>query len=117
LRSAVLIVALATVFALVPASATGFDECVVAPASGIICQKIEANPGSPAPQLKAHYLWIGPGNCVSGTTPTPGNCAGTPNGQGVFGILYEESNGVGGLQRNGQVINGVFKAADKIVLV
>lgn len=67
-----------------------------------------------------YFLWLGWTKC----TPTTPDCAGKPNDSHVLptspvvGTLYQDTNGLGGLQRYPVVISQTLKyPADKLVLV
>lgn len=95
------------------------DDCRTNATAAIVCQKIEPpQPGAPAPTVKTHYLWIGPGACTSASLS---QCAGTPGGSGstagVFGVLYEESNTAPGLQRFDINTGTKIYRPDRMVLI
>lgn len=81
------------------------------------------------PYWGKYYLWIGPGPCTSapggsacrGIPASPGSGVPLPAGAGAvgagaFGILWQETNGVSGLQREAFFL-GSLKPADHMVLV
>ena len=102
------------------------------PGSGSFCQEINASrpnspPGVPSlpptPNWGKYYLWLGAGHCTTGNL---NDCRGVPAsppvgvelpqggtlGFGQFGMLYEESNGLPGLQRF-----FTSRAGDRMVLI
>lgn len=98
------------------------DDCAN-PGSGSFCRQIDATrpnspPGvptaPPTPYWGKYYLWLGAGRCASmdlndcrghpATGPVGVDLpdqvgGGTAPGVGLLGILYEETNGMNGLQR------------------
>lgn len=95
-------------------------------------QVLAAKPASQVPNTPywgTYYLWVGPAACASaplgpacrGLPASPGSgvphpTGGTPVGLGTFGILWQESNGLEGLQREARSFGGL-KPADHMVLV
>jgi len=95
---------------------------VANPQAGILCAAVEDPAlGPPVPAQKPRYVWIGPGKCVQGATLDIPDCRGTPaaggSTQGLFGVVYEESNTIGGLQRAPITIGERTYAADKMLLI
>lgn len=137
MRKVAVLVALACALALLP-PARAANECTVDVAEGVVCLEIPVeNPGTPpgtpgvppaaGTYFGTYYLWIGAGDCSQspisnacrGVPVAPGSGVPTPAGAvgaGVFGILYEESNGVDGLQRS-KFFFGGLRPADHTVLV
>lgn len=119
MRILAVLVALAGI-ALVPPAAAG-NECVTNAAALVFCQQIDVNNPDPrVPRNDAfdtYFLWVGPGKCMT----VSGDCFGTPAGPGstagLFGVLYQDTNPLLGLQRSGINVGERFIAADKMVLV
>lgn len=134
MRIVAISIALLGVFALIPPSASAADECV-APSPPTIAQSfcvaltVNKPAGAPeTPYWDKYYVWFGPGPC--GDAPTGPVCRGTPTapgsgvplptsgsvGPGLFGVLWQETNTVDGLQRQSIYFSGQ-KPADVMVLV
>lgn len=119
MRTVAAMVAILGIVALFPQVSA--DDCNLSTSPAHACQKIDVPaPGSPVPPAAVfgtYYVWIGPGHC---TNPIGGDCRGVPAGAGstlgVFGVLYQESNGLGGLQRTATFTAG-HRPADRMVLV
>lgn len=113
-------------------TALSYDECA-APGSLSACQTIGAQrpaspPGVPtlpaSPYWGTYYLWLGAGRCVAmdlndcrGFPSAPESGVPLPDGSrtvglGTFGMLYQESNGMAGLQRY-----VTLRPGDRMVLV
>ena len=130
MRTVAVLLALLSVLPLFPMSLAA-DDCAN-PGAASFCQRIDApRPSTPngvptppdTPYWGSYYLWLGVGHCV---TPLSSDCrgqpayqpgvepptGGSPVGPGVFGVLYEESNGLAGLQRS-----FTSRVADRMVLV
>lgn len=116
------------------------DECQLDVQHGTICvstgdllNRQSTPPGVPNPNepyYGKYYLWIGPGHCLpnplvldcrgslapgSGTA-LPYEAGGGSLPIGLFGVLYQESNGVPGLQRT-PVVSGGLRPPDHMVLI
>lgn len=100
------------------------------------CHDLEVvSPAPQAPVSKRYFLWLGVVKCPQ---PTTQDCQGRPNGDhktptpvvtgapgnvdypysAVMGILYEDTNRLGGLQRLGAWLpDGTFVPPDRMVLV
>lgn len=135
MRTVAIIVALASVLVAFPV--TQADDCAPPqPNTGAVhfCISQEVNrPSSLPTQVNGlpywgkYYIWIGPGHCLSplsnectGQQPaSPGSGvplpAGSPVGPHVFGVLWQESNGIHGLQRRDTYPGP--KPADHMVLI
>lgn len=105
------------------------DECAN-PGSASFCRRIDAGrpstpPGFPSvpdtPYWGTYYLWIAPGRCLSVSNdcrsvpaqpPVGVEYPGGTAGLGIFGVLFEESNGMPGLQRS-----FTTRPGDRMVLV
>ncbi|HET6406011.1 MAG TPA: hypothetical protein VFH78_15330 [Candidatus Thermoplasmatota archaeon] len=120
MRSVAVTIALLSLVAVFP-PASSSDECA-APGTLSFCQKLDVMrpnppPGVPnlpnTPYYGTYYLWVGAGHCI-GTNlndcrsyppggpigvKLPAEAGGGTVGFGVFGMLFEESNGAPGLQR------------------
>lgn len=124
-----------------PPTSVAADECAPGNAGALSwCVPIEAYrptsppnvPSLPPSQLWGkYYLWIGPGHC---TSPFSGDCRSVPAGEprgvptgapppapsyvgaGLFGVLFQESNGLAGLQRTLSAAGGA-RPPDRMVLV
>jgi len=121
MRTVAVVIAALTLVALYPPVASA-NDCANA-GSGSLCVEIPASrpnspPGVPSlpptPYWGKYYLWIGAGHCTTGDLadcrghPATGPVGvdlpdqaggGTAPGLGVIGMLYEETNGMNGLQR------------------
>ena len=135
MRIVAVALALLSILALVPPTQAA-DECEATTPTHHVCVVIPLTkpaPPPPSPALPAsptwgtYYLYVGPAACAS---PTSNACRGIPAedpgvapptggepvGVGAFGILWQESNGVGGLQRERFNLGG-SRPADRMVLV
>lgn len=135
MRTVAILLALLSALAVVPPAANAANECS-APTATNATQSfcVSHTVTKPAGQVPdepywdTYYVWLGPGPCVGATFSSA--CRGTPVtdgsgvplptsgavGAGVFGILWQETNGLDGLQRAPTSDNGPH-AADKMVLV
>ena len=131
MRTVAVALAVLTLVAALP-TVLSADECAN-PGSLSFCVPIDASrpnspPGVPSlpqtPYWGKYYLWIGAGHC---TTLNLNDCRSVPAtgpvgadlptgsgyvGLGTFGMLFEETNGMTGLQRF-----FTTRAADRMVLV
>ena len=133
MRIVATVAALLTLVAVFPPVATA-DDCA-APGAMSYCYPLGAQrptlpPGFPAvPDTTywgQYYLWVGAGRCATfdlndcrGTPATPPvgvklppQVGGGTLGFGLFGVLYEETNGMEGLQRY-----WTSRPADRMVLL
>ena len=131
MRNVAVALAVMTLIAALP-TVLSADECAT-PGSGSACVPIDASrPNSPPgfPQLPQtaywgkYYLWIGAGHCITlnlndcrGFPAASGSGIPLPDGgtapiPGIFGILYEETNGAPGLQRF-----FTSRSADRMILI
>lgn len=126
MKTVAALVALVGIVAVMPLALGGpANECQMTP-PGIICRELVVSHQNlpvvnTVPYFDTYYLWIGAVSCES---PTTNDCRGTPSagagvttpagpvGVGLFGILYQETNGAPGLQR----FSG-STPADRMVLV
>ncbi|MEA3200635.1 MAG: hypothetical protein QOE90_2063 [Thermoplasmata archaeon] len=114
MRPVATLVLLVALFAVPPAIPSGsIDDCVNAGSTG--CQKVDVGQASQGHQQGIYYVY------VNGTMCAPSfaaQCTGKPlNGApvGLSGIVYQETNNVGGLQRF--AITGLHIPADQAVLL
>lgn len=134
MRLVATMVALVGIIALLPQVEANECNTSTSPARACVTipvAKPASQPGVPSvpdtPYWGTYYLWLGPGHCAA---PTSNECLGTPSapnsgvplpvgqpvGVGTFGMLYQESNGLPGLQR-AQTFSGGIKAPDRMILV
>lgn len=117
---AVALALLALPLALPAQAADEYDECNDL-LSTKPCHDLRVEAPAPAQSANSRYfLWLGWTKC----TPTHPDCAGKPNEQHklpttpVVGTLYEDTNGLSGLQRYPLVISPTLRyKADTLVLV
>lgn len=108
-----------------PAVAT--NDCDREPTDGAVCHEFDVGAPVPAPYADHYYIWLGWDACTP--NPLTYDCMGRPaaGGSGVptpigpvtagmFGVLYQESNGCGGLQRFKQAC-GALVEPDRMILV
>lgn len=137
MRTVAVTLAILSALALVPPTFAS-DECAPDVGGAVYCEEIPVDepttppglPGVPAavrPFFGTYYLWVGPGECTSplsnvcrGVPVAPGSGIPTPAGNvavGVFSVLYEESNGLTGLQRSPIIVGSTLRPPDRTVLV
>lgn len=138
MRKVAVALALLSVLAVFPPAAAE-DECRIEAATGRVCVAIPADrpstppglPGAPPqtdPYYGTYYVWMNAqkcsqsaiGNACRGVPVGPGSGVPTPAGNvgaGVFSVVYEESNGVPGLQRQVFIFGGGVRPPDRTVLV
>jgi hypothetical protein len=118
MRTVAALLAISAILVALPLTSAA-DECTTNAAAAQVCLAIPiGRPSSPSPLpgvpdmalWDTYYLSITPLKCLS---PTSNDCAGSPAaedsgipmpvgepvGLGVFGVLWQESNGCSGLQR------------------
>lgn len=109
--------------AAMPASADRlgpYDECdSLNAAAAQPCARVEVPSGNgvPATPVKRHYLWAAAAKCAPAFDST---CSGRPAQDavaGFLGVVYEETNGLAGLQRTVRAIGEKTYVADHMVLV
>lgn len=119
MRTVAAMVAIAGLVALFP-QVNAANDCNISTSPAHACQAVSVPwPGSPVPESAAfgmYYVWVGPGHCVPPTAP---DCRGVPAGPGstlgLVGVIYQESNGLPGLQRQATNVGG-FRPPDKMVV-
>lgn len=102
-------------------AATASDDCYTNAAEPRACVPIPLPSPHPTVAAKTFYAHFGGPACKTlPAGPLSRDCTGTPASGGatlgVFGILYEETNGLQGLQRFSTSV-GTVRNGDRILLV
>jgi hypothetical protein len=86
-------------------SSLAYDEC-----DTLLCAEVSTNDVPQSPARTTYYVYLQGLRCAE-----TANCRGTPPAS-FYGLIWEESNGLLGLQRSGAATPQGFKPADAVIL-
>lgn len=96
MRAVAVLLALLALPAVMPASASSaYDQCTTGVASASACHAATTPPAADRVPGNTYYVFVGGRACT--TAPTSGECLG--GNSLVYGAVYQETNGLEGLQR------------------
>lgn len=112
MRTVAVLLAFLAIPAVMPTAMAAPNDCNVVVASARVCVALPL----PNPAAKTFYVYAGDTSCtVVPWGPTSNSCRGQTSI--VYGTVYEETNGLGGLQRESVTWNGRNFPADKVLLL
>lgn len=120
MRTVAIFFALLTLAAALPVASAN-NACTTNPGEPRVCVTVPVTSPNPAVASKTYYVYAGHAACKEVPLgPFTSECSGTPATGGatlgLFGIVYEETNGLPGLQRTDLIV-GRYYPADRILLI
>lgn len=113
MRTVAILLALLALPAVMPTVLGTTDQCQTALTSARACVRVDVPAVAERTQPATYFVYVGDSSCLS--SPTGTACRG--ENSLAYGVVYQNTNGVEGLQRQGGVVNGRAFAADRNLLL